>query len=89
MSLAANAPHAFALLNLDAGSVLERGRFRDATAAALKAIKLRKADRQVREVVGIDAAGHPCRIELGSTQATRENSTGYRIVGRIGAKTNK
>jgi hypothetical protein len=38
MSLAANAPHAFALLNLDAGSVLERGRFRDATAAALKAI---------------------------------------------------
>jgi hypothetical protein len=27
--------------------------------------------------------------ELGSTQATRENSTGYRIVGRIGAKTNK
>jgi hypothetical protein len=90
MSLAADAPHAFALRHLDdRQSCSSAGASRDATAAALKAIKLRKADRQVREVVGIDAAGHPCRIELGSTQATRENSTGYRIVGRIGAKTSK
>jgi hypothetical protein len=65
MSLAANAPRSFALVDLDSGCALERSRFKDATAAAMKAIKMRKQDGRVREVVGIDAAGHPCRIEIG------------------------
>jgi len=86
MSLAANAPRSFALVDLDSECALERSRFKDATAAAMKAIKLRKQDGRVREVVGIDAAGHPCRIELGSTRMTRENMTGYVLAGRIGTR---
>lgn len=94
MTRAANVPAAFALRNLDAkGKPVETTRFRSPTAAMYKAIELRtgsrattrgpkptgaRGDGQVREVVGLDAAGDAWTIE--SAPLTAGNMTGYVLV---------
>ena len=83
--LAADCPVAFALRNLDAaGKPVEKARFSDGSRAQMKAIKLRKQDGQVRDVVGIDRDGNAWTIELGTQfTITRERNTPYVLTRRI------
>jgi hypothetical protein len=79
-------PTAFALRNFDAADAIE-GSFGCPTSAMLKAIKLRKRDGQVRDVVGLDAAGQAWTIELaGYGHTTRAKPNAYRLVARIPAR---
>lgn len=85
-------PTAFALRNLDAaGKPVERTRFRSAHAATMKAIELRTGSRattragdgQVRQVVGLDAAGPAWTIVLGDLHVIAANRTGWVLGARI------
>jgi hypothetical protein len=79
-------PTAFALRNFDRNDAIE-GNFTNETAAVLKAIKLRKADGQVRGLVGLDAAGNAWTVELaghGHLHATKAKPSHYRLIERIG-----
>lgn len=86
MPAAAQCPVAFALVNLDRANRIEAGRFGCGTSAMLKAIKMRKADGQLRDVVGLDATGAAWTIALapaGEMHTTTAMPNLYRLVKRV------
>lgn len=86
MPAAAKCPVAFALVNLDRANTIETGRFGCGTSAMIRAIKMRKSDGQLRDVVGLDATGAAWTIELapaGDLHTTKQVPSMYRLIKRV------
>jgi hypothetical protein len=82
MSLAANAPHAFAIRNIETGAIRDERFTRNSAASKASWLLGGDKDGLDHDVVGLDGEGRAWRIEV-YPHTDRTNPTGYILTERL------
>ena len=82
MSLAPNAPHAFAIRHIETGAIRDERFARNSAATKASWLLARDKDGLCHDVIGIDASGRAWRVEV-YPHTDRTNPTGYILTERL------